>query len=280
MKTILVPTDFSKEAKHALDVATLLASKTGAEITLLHIVEGIQEHDASISGETLHQGNTDDLFILKLLEKSKKDLHKVGQEISSKGVKVHTALKVGSVYKHIAAHIAAEKIDLIVMGTQGATGLTELLVGSNTEKVVKLANAPVLSVRADSNATAFQNLVLASTFEAIPAAALDIIKSIQTTFGSKIHVVYVNTPSLFMGTIDSKKKLDEFVSTNGLKNTEIHIFNDSDEENGIAHFAAHVNADLIMMGTHHRRGLMRVLYPSITAHMVNHSPVPVLTFSI
>jgi nucleotide-binding universal stress UspA family protein len=141
MKRILVPTDFSKPAQLATDVAADIARKSGAELIMLHVVEGASEGSFNIEGETTYGGNWEDkIFTLKLIEKAKKQMSKFKDDAKYSDLKIRQELKLGSPYHGMNTIITERKVDLVVMGTSGKTELEHMIIGSNTEKVVRHAH--------------------------------------------------------------------------------------------------------------------------------------------
>src|SRR5688572_17902862 len=147
MKKILVPTDFSKPAALATDVAADIAKRSGAELVLLHVVEGASEGSVNIEGEATYSGDWEDkIFTLKLIEKAKKQLARIAEDSKLAGIKVRQELRLGTPFHGMNAIITDRKVDLVVMGTSGRTELEQMIIGSNTEKVVRTSHCPVLTV--------------------------------------------------------------------------------------------------------------------------------------
>jgi nucleotide-binding universal stress UspA family protein len=280
MKTILVPTDFSKEADNALEVAAIIARNTDAKIELLHIVESIHEDSFSVSGTFIQEDGLDKVFILKMVEKAMKTMQQKIKVLPLEGIKVIPHVKVGSVYKNISNIIAENKVDLIVMGTQGATGIKEMFAGSNTEKVVRLAKCLVLSVKERADKFHLKNVVLATNFSDDAPVFLNRIKELQSIFNFKLHLLYVNTPMSFQSDAELGLTMDKFAKTHDLKNYSFNILNAYMEEEGIMVFADKVNADVVALSTHGKKGLSSLLLGSISQDMVNYSPKPILTYNV
>lgn len=95
-----------------------------------------------------------------------------------------------------------------------------------------------------------------------------------------VHVVRVNTPSVFLADADVKKKLKTVAEFLKLKNYTINVYNDFEEVTGVIRFAATVDADLIAMSTHGRQGLAHILNGSIAEDVINHTRRPVMTYVI
>ncbi len=281
MKKILVPTDFSKTSITALEVATEIAKKSGAEITLLHVVEEATPGSFNITGEWQTKTNwSDRLFTLKLLEKSKAQLEKLVMDPKFSAVKVNGELRLGNAFHGMRTIITEQKVDLVVMGTQGKSKLEEMLIGSNTERVVRHARCPVLSVHKKPAKVDFKSIVYATGMHKDEEVFVKILKRTQQLYDATIHLVRINTPGDFQRDHVVRDYMEAFAKKLGLKNYTINIFNDITEEEGIIYFAESIDADLIAMATHGRTGFAHVLAGSIAEDVVGHAKRPVLTFVV
>lgn len=278
MKTILVPTDFSKAAQNAMDVAAALARKSNAKIILLHVVEEIEEGSFNVEGEAVASGSWEDrIFNAKMIQKSKQQLSKVAASMIEDGINVNPLLRVGTPYHGIQAIITEHKADLVIMGTNGKSPLEEILVGSNTEKVIRRSSCPVLSVNKKPSTLDFKSIVYPISLKTDELTFPPLVKDIQQLYGSTIHLVRINTPGLFINDKFAKTKLNDFAKLMKLQNYTVNIYNDFNEEAGIINFAESVRADLIAMLTHGRTGLAHVLNGSIAEDVTNHAKRFVLT---
>ena len=279
MKKILVPTDFSKPAGIATDVAADIARKSGAELTLLHVIEEAVGNSLNVEGQvTADAGWEEKLFNLKLIEKAKKQMAKASEDPKFEGVKLKTVLRVGTPYHGMNKIITEKKVDLVVMGTAGRSDMEQMIIGSNTEKVVRTAGCPVLTVHNKPATKDFKNIVYATSMDKDEEVFSRIVRSTQKIYDSTIHLVRINTPSNFQRDVLVKKYMQEFAKRLQLKNYTINVFNDVSEEEGIIYFADSINADLVAMSTHGRTGFAHVLAGSIAEDVVSHSRRPVLTF--
>lgn len=279
MKKILVPTDFSKPAQIAIDVASDIARKANAQLILLHVVEEASGTSYNITGEVDVSGGWEDkLFTMKLIEKSKKQMAKAFDEAKATGVKVRQELRLGTAFHGMRDIIAEQKVDLVVMGTAGHSKLEEMIIGTNTEKVVRHAKCPVLTVHKKPVTTDFKNIVYATSMSKDEEVFSRVVRSTQQLYDSTVHLVRINTPGNFQRDAVVRKYLQDFAKKLQLKNFTINIFNDLTEEEGIIYFADSINADLIALATHGRTGFAHVLAGSIAEEVVSHSKRPVLTF--
>ena len=281
MKKILVPTDFSKISITALEVATEIAKKSGAEITVLHVVEEATPSSYNITGEwQTNEDWSDKLFTLKLLEKAKGQLEKLVLDPRFSAVKVIGELRLGNAYHGMRTIITENKVDLVVMGTSGKSKLEEMIIGSNTERVVRHSKCPVLSVHKKPAKVDFKNIVYATAMHKDEEVFTKIIKRTQQLYNSTIHLLRVNTPGDFQRDYVVREYMEKFAKKQGLKNYTINIFNDITEEEGIIYFAETIDADLIAMATHGRTGFAHVMAGSIAEDVVGHAKRPVLTFVV
>jgi nucleotide-binding universal stress UspA family protein len=142
LKKVLVPTDFSDGARQALRYGMSFAKEYGAELVLLHVVEN------------LTVGYASDLFPVPMAEVfqeisgyAKTELAKLGEEARGRGLAVQEQVVQGKPSAEIIRFASEHEIDVIVLGTHGKGMLDQALFGSTTERVVRRAPCPVLTVR-------------------------------------------------------------------------------------------------------------------------------------
>lgn len=281
MKKILVPTDFSKSAQMAIDVASDIAKKANAEIILLHVVEEISGNSFNIEGQVETSGNWEEkIFTMKLIEKAKKQIAGVVEQVRDSGVRVRQELRMGTPFHGMRTVVSEQKVDLVVMGAAGHSKLEEMIIGTNTEKVVRNSQCPVLTVHKKPVTTEFKNIVYATSMSEDEEIFSKIIRRTQQMYDSTIHMVRINTPGNFQRDVTVKKYMQSFAKKLQLKNFTLNVFNDTSEEDGIIYFADSINADLIGMATHGRTGFAHVLAGSIAEDVVSHAKRPVLTYVI
>jgi nucleotide-binding universal stress UspA family protein len=170
------------------------------------------------------------------------------------------------------------------MGSHGASGIKEVLVGSNTEKVVRHSDIPVLVIKHNPILFDFENGVFASDFSKDSVAAYLKAKTIFDTLGAKMHLVYVNSPDgNFRSSSEIDKRIADFLkkADGDLKYlSAVNIVSGYTIENGILNFANVIGADIIAIATHGRKGLAHFFEGSISEDLANHSTLPVMTFKI
>ncbi|MBS1488504.1 MAG: universal stress protein [Bacteroidetes bacterium] len=281
MKKILVPVDFSKTSNIAFDVAFDIAKKDGADLIALHVVEEITKDSYRITGEWSKANWEDRIFTFEMMKKSKAQLEKLVKDPKYDAVRINGELRMGNPYHGITTIIAEQKVDLIVMGTKGHTKLSEMVIGTNTEKVVRHSSCPVLTVQGKPATTDFKNIVYATGMNPEEEVFSRMIKRTQQIYNSTIHLVRINTPADFRRDRVVMDAMQKFAKKLGLKNYTLNIYNDISEEDGIIYFADSIKADLIGMATHGRTGFAHVMAGSIAEDVVGRSAkCPVLTFVV
>lgn len=280
MKTILVPTDFSDQATYALDLAYDIAKKSGAAVKVLNVVEAPAESSFSATGEATTGAGMNSVYFVQLVESVKKRLVAIDEDPKYADVKLEGYVEIGNPYESISRTIVDHKVDLVVMGTRGVSGLEEIFVGSNTEKVVRRAHCPVLAVKEPAHSDTIKNIVLATNLRDDHEALFAELTKLQQLFDATVHIVRINTPSSFENDRYYKTEMEKFAQQHKLTNYTLNVYNDSDEEDGIIYFAEQIDADMIAMGTHGRSGIGRLLSGSIAEDVVNHAKRPVWTFRL
>lgn len=274
MKRILVPTDFSKMADNALNVAAQLARRHHAEIFLLHTLElPYTQIDAMSSHSELPEA----LFFMKLADKRFKE---VLRRDNLQDITVHRVVEFDETLSGILESCKKNDIDLIIMGSHGVSGLREMFIGSNTEKVVRSSKIPVLAIKKEHETFEINHFVFASDFSKSSEQTYKQAVELAEAFDAKLHLLMVNTPNKFMRTQEANKRIGKFIASSHFKNYKVHIYNDDAVETGILNFSQDINADLIGISTHGRQGIAHFLNGSISEDVVNHAERPVITFKI
>ncbi len=171
-------------------------------------------------------------------------------------------------------------VDLIVMGSHGASGFKDMFIGSNAEKVVRHSEVPVLIIKKEIPDFNIKKFVFASDFADEVKKPFAKVVEAANKFGAELNLVMINTPNSFKSTLVAQEIMDKFVAQFQINSYSTHIFNDANVEKGILNFANSINADLIGMCTHGRKGLSHFFNGSISEDLVNHAVKPVLTFKI
>jgi nucleotide-binding universal stress UspA family protein len=276
MKKILVPFDFSKPAINAYRFALDIAAQSKGIIHVLNIIELPVLHDTALMPVL----NFEQQLLNELQARAVEHFKKTKEKYKADGVKVIFEVRLGAVPRMIQDYIRELSIDLVLMGSHGASGVREFFIGSNAEKVVRNSPVPVLVMK-DYYKGPVKNIVFPNSLETENQEDLVMkVKALQHFFKAHLHVVWVNTPTNFTSDSQSYERLEAFARRFMLKDYTINVFNHRDEELGVREFAKSIKGDLIAMGTHGRKGISHIVNGSVAEDVVNHSKGMVWTYSL
>lgn len=276
MEKILVPIDFSKKSEFASKMAARIAKKSNSVVYLLHMIElptGIIDMGAG-SNFSIPES-------MLYLRKVKERILEFKEAYFNKKTEVHHAIRFQNPYEGILEYADKIEADLIIMGSKGHSNFEEILIGSNTEKVVRTSKVPVIVVKKDNDKFRMHNLIFASSFKnddkkPVFKKFLDFANH----FKSEIHLLKVNTPSRFESSQEATKKVNNFIKEFNLPKYTIHTYNDVSIEKGILNFSKDFNVDLIALSTHGRSGLSHLFTPSVTKSISKKALKPILTIKV
>lgn len=278
MKNILVPTDFSANAHSAVTIGAQIASKYRAGLTLLHVNTNAVYAPVMSEYYTVEAYETG-----KYNQAAHEKLMDLRSEIESNTTQEHVITAVEEGFIHTSVNRVVEEIgaDMVVMGTKGASGLNEFFFGTNTERVIRTAKCPVLVIPQGTTAFNPRHVLLATTLQDDQMAAFQCLAKLQAKQDFKVSVLYLNNPAQVTTESEASAIADGFATKAGL--TQVDLFmsgNVFDEEKAIQNFAEQNGVDCIAMATHQRKGVVRLLFGSLTEDSVNHSHIPVLAIPI
>lgn len=287
---ILVPTDFSATSDEALAYAKTLAGRFGASLHLVHAFED-PFTSAAFAAEmyaTLPLSLRDEM--LRDVERRLAERLPADQKVLFNGT---TEAVTGTPAKTILDYSATLGADLIVMGTHGRSGMAHLLLGSVAERVVRLAAAPVLTIR--QAAGSVKRILVPLDFSATADAALDYAHLVAERCGASIQLLNVLDDPFVSEGLTAEAYISEapVLRSALLRDAQSRLAHRSasreqgirvDSEvlfgNGaktIAEYAKERGADMIVMGTHGRTGVAHLLIGSVAEQLVRIAPCPVMT---
>jgi nucleotide-binding universal stress UspA family protein len=274
MKRILVPTDFSNDALKAVTYAAEIAQKSGATIFLLHVIEpaiNMAKMQSDSSSEKVVKERSSEM------SGSLKSLAKIYP-----GVKVIPHLLGGAVITSIVDFAEKENVDLIIMGTKGASGIKKLLIGSNTAGAINRTKIPVLTVPASYEMEEPGAILFATNQFEKDKEILHKIIVISKLFSATIHVVVFKDLDGDRNAdfIYNEEQVNDYLAY--LKETfpgvvfRGGLLEGRDFELAIDRYANENDADIIAMMTYPKSFLEKVLQRSVTQQMAFHSTIPIL----
>jgi nucleotide-binding universal stress UspA family protein len=275
MKKILVPIDFSKPSEYAGKMASKIAKKTNATVYLIHLIE--------LPSGVIDMGSGSNFSVpesMLYLRKTREKILEFKKSFFSEDITVEYFIKLNNPFDGIKKYAEKINADLIIMGSKGHSEFEEIMIGSNTEKIVRSSKIPVIVVKKDSKKFKLKNLVFASNFNNENREAFSKFLEFANAFGSKIHLLKINTPSDFESTYNSKEKLKDFIKDYHLPKHSINIYNDTSVEKGIINFSREKKVDLIALSTHGRSGLSHLFTASVTKNLSKKALKPMFTVKV
>ena len=277
MKKILVPVDFSDCSANALKVAATIAKKQDAELIVLHMIglsESMSMGGAKEEYEIMHY--------IKLIEKRFEEFL---DKDFLKDVNVTDTVYNYQNFNAINDIAKEHSASLIIMGSHGTSGFNEMFVGSNTEKVVRTADVPVLVIKGEPRNITLEHAIFVSDFSTKSVNVYKRAMKFFELFKTKVELVYINLPAdKFRSDKQLQKRFRDFMeeAENGSidRLDDIVIYNDYSVESGVFNYSEMSRATLIAIPTHGRRGLAHFFSGSIGEDIVNRSDIPVITFKI
>jgi nucleotide-binding universal stress UspA family protein len=250
MKNILIPTDFSKNSKNSIRYALDLFQVTPCHFFLLYVnVEG-----SNFTEKPAYEFGTNILVELepKAINQKLNDLEKFISSISSKKEHHHftTIREQGYFLSSIRKHIQEKEIDLIIMGTQGASELKEFFTGTRSGDVITKVECDTLVVPKKANFQGFKQVILPVDFEmAYDDATLNKIANYITSDKAHINLLYVTkSPIPLLEEIEVlQKHLAQRLSEKLMNTVSFHRVVSRKIEDGVHSFAEGLNANLIIM---------------------------------
>lgn len=270
MKTILVPTDFSDTADKARDYAVQLAQELGAQIILLNT------YHIPYSGASAGTLVNLDKVALEEAEKSMSNqieyLNLNYSNISFKSLCV-PGLLVDSV-KRIGKN---KEVDLIVMGTNGASGVVEDYLGSNTSEIIGSINIPIIVVPSKSTNNFPQRIVVANDLkESGEEQLLDALKEIVVKTAPEVEFLFIVNEEN-----QADKKIERLRAAQFDENfdTSYHPFHFRENENvdeGILEYIEGKNFDMLVLTAHQRGFWEGLFHKSVSKSLVKHATLPIM----
>ena len=272
----------------------------GAAVAVAHVFDVAAYHDATV--HILNVADTTQESALQLQDETSDVLEQKGNEIveeaatqaEDRGVDTVTAVVQGEPYREIIEYADTHEIDLVVMPTHGRRGLERFLLGSTTERVVRRADVPVLTIQPDDDARIthpYTNVLVPTDGSECANQALSLGVSIADTEGAALYLLSAisipalgadSRPDIQMEILEESahELLDEaeaFAEKAGVEATAKDVEYGSSIHKAILTYIEEHDIDLVVVGTHGRTGFDRYVLGSVTDYLVRTSPIPVLT---
>ncbi|MGH7233210.1 MAG: universal stress protein [Nitrospiraceae bacterium] len=277
VKRILFPTDFSSCADHAEAYVAFLAKAYGATVTVVHVLE-------------IYEG----MYVTTIQDHSETDkrLADTVRRLTQPPVLATSQQRAGIPDVVICEAAAEDQADLIMLGTHGRTGLQHILLGSTAERVLTIAPCPVMTVREPKGRITCTHVVVPIDLSGCSFDALEYGIQIAKDLGAALTLLHVLEPTsygidlTFEHAAEGNKRavtsqLASVVNTirsHGVSAQE--VIRGGVPTDAILEFIRTSDCDLIVMGTHGRRGIAHVMRGSVAEAVLRRAPCPVLAVKI
>lgn len=290
---ILLATDGSQGSAVAADYAFALAGSWGASLTVMNVLECPPGLDP--------QNPVNQLYLTELMKQATSELAALQGRAVDRGISAHTRIATGIPSEEVLAVAAGEDPDLIVVGTRGKTGLAHVLLGSTAERIIRRAPCPVLAARAQPygeeqavgnrrDPTRLTRILVPVDFSDCSLDALEYAALVAQRSRASLKLLHVLEPisygldftlphraereSIKAGYAKRLSDLASALASAGVPSEFLMV--GGPPTDSILDAARTQAADLIVMGTHGRRGLSHALFGSIAESVLRKSSCPVL----
>jgi nucleotide-binding universal stress UspA family protein len=275
MKTILVPTDFSKNAENALHFAIALAKQQKATLILLHAYQ----MPVAVSPVPFN------LLILEK-EEAKQDATNKLRTLSAQidhagGVSYEYLLEEGDAVEVISNIVKEKNVDLIVMGSKGASGLAGVIFGGVATSVIEKASCPVMAIpeRTSLNKP-IKKITYATDYQKNDTRVIGKIIELAEPIRAQVNIIHISKDGISSDE-ESKlmsqfmKKVNDVISYNNLSFQMLH---GQDVEEQLEKYIADNSTDILILSTHHRSFFDRLFEKSITKDLTLKATIPLVAF--
>ncbi len=275
MKTILIPTDFSKNSDNAVHFALELNKKLEAKAVLFHsyVVPAFASDMPVVmpSDEEL-KGN------------AKKGMKNLKEKLQGEypGMEIETMILDGYAEDEIVAATADKKTDLVIMGTQGASGLREVLIGSITAAVMEDTECPVLAIPENASFKGIHKMVFATNYAENDFENIENVIDMARKFDAEVILLHISNGDLdtayeFAAIETFKERIRE---DSKYEKVNFKLLESRDVIDGLSFYLDEVRADMLAMSMHHRTFFQKIFNRSKTKRMAFHTHIPLLAFHV
>ncbi|WP_343539523.1 universal stress protein [Sphingobacterium thalpophilum] len=273
MSKLLIPVDFSENARVAADYAAQIVQHTDDEITLFH----------SFTSHVNKFANAK-----HLVDPTEEEAHAKMQSLVAELLQKYPSIKISTLFANGILSESLEKQEIkesyqtVIMGTKGATGLESVLIGSNTYDVIKESRIPVLAVPKNAIKLKKDNIALLTNFK---PGELEVLKQAIPLYGKNFHLqlIHINKNELDINILDDKLKkwIEQIVVETGIEDISYIVkspsyFAGSRENiaNGIHTIIRDEDIDVILITKSRKTFFQNIFTENIVKHMAFEIEVP------
>lgn len=269
MKKIIFPTDFSDLAANAMEYALSLAKAENCDLLVFHVYHlPIQVPTEMPGAGTAPEESTAAMENLKT---------QIG-EMDFGDVNVRYNMVPGFAVDGVLATAEQEDADLIVMGTSGATGAGNWLLGSIAEEVIEKSPIPVLSIPSDAKFRPIDRIMYAADVREEDFSVIKQLKGLVQHLNAELDIVHVQTKNHQVSDEEFERFQYQVCLDFDYGGLRFDIFEADDVLDGIESWVKEKNIDVLAMLTHKRNFFQKIFDRSLTRRMAFHGHIPLLAF--
>lgn len=269
---ILIPTDFSKLSRVAVDYAIAFGEKINATIVLINVLDISTPPRARLGSSRMEEAikKSAEENMLQLIESIKKS--------STTSIDISSSIQFGwSITETLEEFAKHNDIDIIFVGTKGASGVKKVILGSNAAAIIESSSVPVITVPEYARFNGLSRIVYATDLSNINQE-MNFILPIAKLFEAWINVVHI-VESSSDSDVDTVQMTKMLINTLDYSKIKMENVISEDISSGINEFIANVDGDLLVMFTHKLSFIEKVFGKGITRDIAYQTRIPLLSFN-
>ncbi|MGQ2983812.1 universal stress protein [Flavobacterium sp.] len=275
MKQILFPTDFSEAANTAFIYALRFADSFNAQLVILHVYDLPIVETPSMPETTAEIFDIVEMNQFESFRDELPKLHSIAESRNLGHVQMRNILLYGDLVYNINKVCSEEEIDMVVMGTKGASGLKETFIGSVTASVIANVKVPVLGIPVEAEYHPIKSIAFTTQYKDKDNDSLKRALDIADKFGARVQCIYIKNPD---DPSDLEEKINEWKAYYRGRNIDFFNIAGDHIEQTLLDFIENQHVDLLVMRTHKRGFFEGLFHRSLTKKMAYHSKVPLLVY--
>lgn len=276
MKNILCPTDFSPNSENALNYAVEIARKIKGNLILLHAYS-VQLIDPNMPAEIyLSAYQEEEKSAKESLEELSNKISESNKDENGNNIfNTEAIVTQGLVVDEVLSLINDFKIDIVIMGTHGTSGITELILGSNTASVIEETTIPVLAIPGNAVYKGINNIVYA--YDDIKSGIPSFQRLIEFAkiYDSEITLLHIIETGKDTSDLN-KKEFDRIRHSSDYDKIRLELVNEENIIEGINDYVNSNNVDVLAMAIRKRTLIDKIFSRSLTKKMAYHTKIPLL----
>jgi nucleotide-binding universal stress UspA family protein len=275
MKRILIPTDFSDNASNALEYAVEAAQALQSELLIMHVYTPPVSRQSAIHAIMAEE-------IGRATRKAQEQIETIVKTIKAEypSLSCSGEVTVGETVSEILTLASDRKVDMIIMGTRGATKMSNVIFGSNTASIIEESACPVLCIPDNTTYKRPEKILYSTNFSYSDISSATLLTELARAFNARLlfaHIV-VGTEE----TDEEKEVIDKFAEeirkVTGYEKIEGVVISDANINTGLDALIEKTGVDIIALATRKRSLFEKIFNPSITKKFSYYTNTPLLAF--